>query len=92
MTPGLLIPFGATVAGGAGDAVLAGALPTRLVARLPTGTYWVAVAGWRENNTLLKVARFLYKYFFLELYALMYVDLYPEHSLPVNLWGSVEIL
>lgn len=43
MAPGLLVALGAAVAGGAGDAVLARALPARLVAGLPTRAHWVAV-------------------------------------------------
>lgn len=48
MTPGLLVSFGAAVAGGAGDAVFAGALPACLVACLATGAYRVAIAGWNK--------------------------------------------
>lgn len=49
MAPGLLVSFGAAVAGGAGDAVFAGALAARLVAGLAARAHWVAVACWKKN-------------------------------------------
>lgn len=42
----LLVALGATVAGDAGDTVLAGALACGLVARLACGAHRVAVTGW----------------------------------------------
>ena len=42
----LLVALGAAVAGDAGDAVLARALPCCLVAGLASSTNWVAVTGW----------------------------------------------
>ena len=47
----LLVAPRAPVAGGAGDAVLAGALAARLVARLTGGADRVAVARWNRGKT-----------------------------------------
>lgn len=46
MAARLLVALGAAVAGGARDAILAGTLPARLVARLPARSHGVAVASW----------------------------------------------
>lgn len=55
MAARLLVPFGAAVAGGAGDSVLAGTLAARLVAGLATRSHWVAVTSWWRRKKELKI-------------------------------------
>lgn len=54
MAARLLVALGTAVAGGAGDAVLAGALSARLVAGLATCSHGVAVAGCGQYQGLLQ--------------------------------------